>query len=625
MTTAEIIRPPPERDAGQWADDCRILPKESPEPGPWRTDRVPFWRLPYACFSDPAYSEIIVVCGSQMGKTEGMFNIIGHRLDDGPYVPALYIGPTEKQVKSVSKDRVDKMLRSTKSLWDKTERGQRYGVSEKWIAGVRLGFAWAGSATELASNPAGLAVVDERDRMSNDVGGEGDPVEMTRARLKNYPGSKLGVFSTPTTEGASPIWDLLDSGTLHFWAWRCKHCQDMFVPQISLLNWPEGQSVDMAAKAATIACPHCGGIHENSDKHNLNAGGFYIRHRKLNDREPVDDGVIKVLEHYVIDEDPPELSTASFWMSGLASPWASFFDVAKALINAYKSGEQERIQAVINTWGGELFRVKGEAPEWEEVGARRLEYPPMSIPSRQLQVITLGADVQKYGIYYVIRGWGFGNESWLLEEDYLTGETEYDNVWISLGQVLQRPVKDRLIQRAFIDSGYRPGDVHRRPDHAVYTFCRRHPGLAFPTKGHDTQERPLKFNDMDYSPGGGRVIKGGIRICHIDTDYFKRWIHGRINWPEDQPGGWHLHANTSDDYCRQRVAEELVIKSSGRPVWVRRSKDNHFLDCEVGATAAAQSLNIHKLQPVTEASESKTQPENHGQQATQQYSRRELF
>lgn len=560
-----------------------------------------------------------------MSKTEGMLNIIGHRMDDGPYVPALYIGPTEKLVKSISRDRADKMLRSTPSLWDKTARGQSYGISEKWIAGIRLGFAWAGSATELASHPAGLALVDERDRMVDDVGSEGDPVELTRARLKNYPGSKLGVFSTPTIEGASAIWDLLDSGTLHFWSWCCKHCKASFVPQLSLLSWPDGQSVDAAAQAAVVACPHCGGVHENRDKHNLNAGGHYIRHRRLDEREELPKGAQKVLEHYVVDHDPPKLSTASFWMSGLASPWASFFDIARTLINAYKSARQERIQTAINTWGGELFRVRGEAPEWGEVSARRLEYPSLSIPSRQVQLITAGADVQKYGIYYVIRGWGAGMESWLLEEDYLTGETEYDNVWISLGQILQRPVKDMMIQRAFIDSGYRPGDVHRRPDHAVYTFCRRHPGLAFPTKGHDSQERPIKFVDMDYSPGGGKIVKNGVRLCHIDTDYFKRWIHGRIGWPEDQPGGWHLHANTSEEYCRQIVAEELVIKSSGRPVWVRRSKDNHYLDCEVGATAAAHSMNIHKLMPIEERAEAKTEPSIPAGPPGEVYKRNSLF
>ena len=201
---SEIIEPPPDRDAARWADDNRILPPESPEPGPWRTDRAPFWREVYAAFADDYHETIVVVCGSQMGKTEAQFNIFGHRFDDGPYVPAMYVGPTEKQVKSISRDRVDKMLRSTESLWKKTEKGQRYGVGEKWISGVRLGFAWAGSATELASHPAGLIMVDERDRMNNDVSGEGDPVTLCKARAKNFSNKKIGIMSTPTVEGISP-------------------------------------------------------------------------------------------------------------------------------------------------------------------------------------------------------------------------------------------------------------------------------------------------------------------------------------------------------------------------------------------------------------------------------------
>lgn len=583
------------------------------------------WRAIYAAFSDPQYSEIIVVCGSQMSKTEGMFNIIGHRLDDGPYVPALYVGPTEKQVKSISKDRVDKMLRSSQSLWSKTEKGQRYGVFEKWIAGVRLGFAWAGSATELASHPAGLALVDERDRMASDVGGEGDPVSLTRARLKNYPNSKLGVFSTPTVEGASPIWSLLDGGTIEFWAWTCKHCKSPFIPQLALLHWPKGFSADKAAAQAGVVCPYCGGLHETRDKHRLNQNGFYIRHRKLAEKEQAGDGVRVVLEHYVKDEDPQPNSTASFWISGLASPWASFQDIAKVMIDAYASGEQERLQTEINTWGGELFRVKGEAPEWQEVTANRLEYPPATIPNHQIQLITLGADVQKHGIFYVIRGWGFGSESWLLDYDYLTGETEYDDVWVALGSVLQTPIGDRYINRAFIDSGYRPGDAHRRPDHAVYTFSRRFPGVVFPTKGRDTMDQPLRFKDIDYTPGGSRIIKNGIRLCHIDTDYFKRWIHGRVNWPENQPGGWHLHAQVTEEYARQIVAEELIIKASGQAVWVRKSKDNHYLDCEVGATAAAYSLNVHKLQQVTDSKPTETITPSSEPTPESPYSRKTLF
>ena len=565
-------------------------------PGPWRTDITPFWRDIYEAFVDNFHETIVVCCGSQMGKTEAIFNIYGHRFDDGPYVPALYVGPTEKQVKSISRDRVDKMLRSTESLWSKTEKGQRYGVGEKWISGVRLGFAWAGSATELASHPAGLVMVDERDRMDNDVGGEGDPVKLCKARAKNFSNRKIGIFSTPTEEGLSPTWTLLESGEMNFLAFPCMSCLDFFVPHLALLQWPDGCTPDDALNAAYLVCPHCGAMHMNEHKPTMLSSSRYIRHRHIREDERRDD---TVFDKYVPDDDPKPMKTASYWISGLASPWVTFGELAKELIDAYADGSIEVIQGVVNTYGGELFREEGDAPSWEEVFGLRVEISPLTVP-RGCQLITLGADVQKYGIYYVIRGWGYNSESWLIEHDYLAGETEHDAVWQSLRNVIQRPIGDRHIDRVFIDSGYRPGETHVRPDHAVYTFARSLPGTAYPTKGRDVLDKPYYFRSIDYSVGGVQ-IKGGVKLCHVNTDFFKRWVHARIKWPEGQPGGWHIHNETTEDYCRQMVSEELVTRaSSGRKIWVVRNRNNHYFDCEVNAVAAAYSMNVTKLQPLIE-------------------------
>ena len=202
-TTASIIRPPPPRTAAGWADAERILPPESPEPGPWRSSRIPFFIPIMDAFSDPRYRQITGVCGSQMGKTEAQFCILGHRFDDGPYVPALFIGATEKMVRSISKDRFQKMVHSSRGLSAKLERGRREGIMEKFFSGVRFGFAWAGSPTELASHPAGLVLVDEIDRFQMDVGAEGDPIMLAMARTKNYSNAKIGLFSTPTVEGVT--------------------------------------------------------------------------------------------------------------------------------------------------------------------------------------------------------------------------------------------------------------------------------------------------------------------------------------------------------------------------------------------------------------------------------------
>lgn len=632
---AKIMAPPQNRDAGQWADAHRVLPIGSPEPGPWRTDRVPFWREIYRAFADDVHEMVVVVCGSQSGKTESLLNLIGQRFTDGPYVPTIYVGPTEKQVRSMSKDRVDKMLRSTPVLWDRTERGHRYGAFEKFIAGVRLGFAWAGSPTELASHPAGLIVVDERDRMDASTGDEGDPVTLAAARTKNYPHRKVVVTSTPTLEGASPVWALWEEGTMQMWAWPCLGCGMFFVPTIASLVW-EKERIDEqtgevtalapedAAMTARVQCPKCGHRHGTKDKPRLNALGCYLPHRRLGERERSERAV---LGSYVQADAVPARLSASFWISGLASPWPSFESSALKLIHAYRAGEPERLQAVINTEFGELFRVRGEAPAWDEVGACRQEYPPLFIVPG-VQKITLGADVQRDGIYYVIRGWGFNSESWLIAADYLAGETEHDAVWQSLRNVLATPISDRRIDRAFIDSGYRPGDVHRRPDHAVYTFCRSLPGLAYPTKGQDALDTPYLFRAIDYTHGGA-LIKGGVKLCHINTDYFKRWLHARVRWPAGQPGGWHLHAGATEDYCRQIVSEELVLKASGRATWIRRSRQNHYLDAEVCATAAAYSINVHKLLQVAPAAAPRKQQENKAAPLTagaqSSYARRKLF
>lgn len=594
MTAASILEPPPLRTADQWADEHRIFPEGSPEPGPWRSSRVPYTREICRAVSDHRFDTVIAVMGSQMGKTETELNILGHRFSDGPFVPSLYVGPTEKQVRSMSNDRFQKMIESTPVLYDRLEKGHRDKVTEKFIGGIRMGFAWAGSATELASHPAGLVLVDERDRMDNDVGGEGDPVEMLRARISNYPGGKLVVVSTPTVEGASPIWKLYEEGTMMKWAWPCPFCGEYFVPRLELVVWDKNVDIKTASESARMVCDQCGteGV-EEKHKYEMNQHGQFVPH-VLNAKG----------EHVRVDEPTPN-STASFWVSGLASPWVTINKRTERILNAYQSKEPERIQASINTGFGELFKEDGEAPEWQEVAGLITDREPLTLPPGT-GMITLGADVQKYGIYYTIRVWS-SKQSWKIKSDYLVGETEYDDVWLQLDRIVTMEIQGRKIDRAFVDSGYKPGrDSYRRPDHMVYKFARRHMGLVYPTKGHDTQDKPLKTSKIDVTLSG-RTIKGGLTLWHVDTDHFKSWLHSRIRTPEGMSPDFHLDKGTDEDYCRQLVNEQLIIKPSGRRVWVEKGA-NHYLDCEVLARGAAVSLQVHALKDAVPHTEQAAAP-----------------
>lgn len=542
-------------------------------------------------FSERRPETIVVVCGSQMGKTEALLCVVGHRFDDGPYMPALWVAPTERMVKTISNDRLDAMLRSTPDLWNKTQKGRAYKLQEKWIGNIRLGFAHAGSASELAMNPAGLVLVDERDRMISDVAGEGDPLILAMARTKNFAGAKVGVTSTPTLEGASPIWSLWEEGTREQWAWPCPHCADLFVPRLSLLRWPEKATPAQARAKARVVCPHCGGELTDRHKAQANRWGQFIPHQVDADgRElPV--------------EDLPDNSLHSFWISGLCSPWITFGQLAEKLVGAYRSGEQERIQSVVNTYGGEVFRITGDAPEWETVMERRADYDPGIVPD-DVQLITIGVDVQKDRLYWVARGWGFNAESWGLGEGILWGDSAYDGVWVALGRLIKAPInpgeaskggqyRPQFAHRVFVDSGYRPGRKWQRPENVIYAFARRYPGLVFPTKGQQTMDVPLRAKQVDVT-AQGRLVRGGVKLWHINTHTAKSNLYAKIRAPADEPGAFHCHRQITEDYAKQLTSEELLVKASGKVVWMEKG-DNHYLDCEVLSWAAALSLNVYQL------------------------------
>ena len=529
-------------------------------------------------FDGDLYSMIIGSCGSQMGKSEIMLNIFGKRFDDGPRVPAIMVQPNEKLTRSFSNDRVGKMLATAKSLLKKVDRGNKDKVTEKFIAGIRWGFAWAGSATELASHPAGLCILDEVDRMASNVKGEGDPVVLIGARLKNYHNSKLGAFSTPTIWPGSKITMLWYSGTKGMWSWECPHCHDFFVPQSKWLKWPDKAKVDQIEAEAHVECPHCSGKITDIHKIKMNRDGRYEYHEII---DP--------------DADEPELNpigpipeknrTASFWISGLCSPWQTFGEIAVQLATAYRSGDQETIKAALNTYCGECYQIKGVGHKWDALRDLIGAYEPGTLPEG-VQLITLGADVHDLNIYYVIRGWGHNQESWKLESGIIYGETEFDPVWNTLAQVMGKLFDGMPIKRAFVDSGYNTSQV--------YKFSRRFPGLVYPTKGQEKLARPLTMAKVDLSVGG-KIMKGGIRLYHIDTGYFKGWLFSRYKWPVTESGAFHLDSDTDDDYLKQITAEQLVTFDSGKSSWEPIRQENHYLDCETGAAAAAHSLHVHSL------------------------------
>lgn len=572
-------------------------------PGPRDPGLTPYVIEFERAFDSVSHTVICLVCGSQMGKSETVLDVIGHRFDQRP-TPTLYVGPSQDFIVDEIEPRVMELINTAPTLAKKLSRGKKNKRFRKVIGGVGLKFAWAGSATQLSGTTAGLVMVDEYDRMMGDVKGEGDPLELTKARGFTFRDRKYGVTSTPKTgvidletdpntglefwkkmppdDIESPIWKLFQSGTRHHFAWPCPACGEFFIPRFAQLTWPKDATPADALESAHCTCPRCGGVIEEHHKADLNARGVYVAPGQR--VEP--DGTVV--------GDPPKSTTKSFWVSGLCSPFVTFGERARDYLEAKASGDLEKLQTVINTGFGELWApTGGDAPEWTEVARRRQPYRLGDLPAGTVH-LTCGVDVQKSRLVYAIRAWGPRATSWLVERGELHGDTHEEEVWEDLADLIETPIHGLMIRRALIDSGFRPGKPWAVPVNRVYEFCRRHARVASPSKGRATQSTPIRKSKIEVTQKGS-ARKFSLELLLVDTDWAKSSVHEHIKYPETALGAWLLPEDVEDAYCKAMVSEARIKTPSGKVQWLQISRENHFLDCEALNWAAGHLLNVQRI------------------------------
>ena len=130
------------------------------------------------------------------------------------------------------------------------------------------------------------------------------------------------------------------------------------------------------------------------------------------------------------------------------------------------------------------------------------------------------------------------------------------------------------------------------------------PFVVFGTKGASHTRtldlKRIKISRIDTFPRSNKPIPGGLEIRLLDTSQYKGLIHWRLERKEGESQRFFLHAETGEDYARQLLAEELCKDRKGKQYWKRVRRDNHYLDCEVGAAACADREWLPSLQMMAE-------------------------
>jgi len=580
--------PPEDITVSGWADSHRVLHAlTSAEAGQWSTDRTPYLRGIMNAFSDPVVEQITIASSTQVGKTETILNAIAYSIDQDPG-PALMVMPREDDCVSMSTRRVRPMIESCERLKRHlSEKKSDNRQKEIRFVGSMLYFAGANSPADLASRPIRYLFADEVDKYPAFSGREADPVALAIERTRTFWNRKIVLTSTPTTRDGY-IWREFEKSDQCLYYVPCPRCHEFQALEFRAIHWPEDER-DPARirdhRLAVYRCIECGSeIADNEKPRMLRAGGWVPEGTKIGR-----DGTVRGIE---------PVSHRGFRINCLYSPWINWSDVAAKFLEA--KDNVPLLLNFVNSWLGYVWEEQAEKIDPEALAARADSYERGTVPDGAV-VLVAGVDVQADSFYYVIRAFGYGERSWLIE----AGQIE---TWEGLirhvfqGDFPGASGGQHRVRLTCIDSGYRTDEVYR--------VCREWLELARPVKGQQRMAsvpiRAVKI-DRDF---GGAPIRGSVRLWHVDTSHFKDKLVRLQGTPDDQPGAWRLHRDPGEDYLRQVTAEHKILKRNKqtgltKSEWVPKpgGGPNHWLDCEVYATAAADMLAVYTLKDGTQGDE----------------------
>ena len=577
---------PVKMTVSEWSDQFRRLEvKTSAEPGQWATARTPYLKGIMDAFTDPYVDEITVMAASQVGKTEAMYNMLGFIIDQDPG-PTLMVSPRADDAKSVSYNRVRPMIECSPVLSKYIPiNTDDITKLEYHFDRMILYFAGSNSPADLASRPIRYLFLDEVDKYPKFSGREADPIKLASERQKTFWNKKTVKVSTPTTREGYIFreYDKSDQRRFHV---PCPHCGKKQVLLFGQIKWPKEESSAERIKNNRLAwyeCGHCKKRIDDIHKQKMMLAGEWISEKGEHNRN------------------------RGFWVSSLYSPWLTWSDIASEFLKS--KDYVELLMNFVNSWLAEVWEEKIEETTVDKVRNLARDYDQGVVPDEVL-VLTAGVDVQKDHFYYVIRGWGYYEESWLIRAD----RVEYwDDIIDCLFKTEYRRVSSAETLNVYmscIDSGFRTDEVYR--------FCREWPDKTKAIKGLEeiTGGRFYRANKIDINSRTGAVIPGGLALWNLNVTQYKDKINRLVT--SKNPGKWHIFKNPADDYLMQFTSEHKVLirnRTTGKAkeVWQKKKEAaaNHYLDAEVYALAAAdiiRALNMRKEdaprvhQPVTDES-----------------------
>lgn len=535
-----------------WADTYRRLSSESSaEQGDFKISRTPYLKEPLEKFTQEGVAGIVLMLGSQLGKSETLNNIVGWIIHINQ-CPTMLVQPTETLAVEYSKERITPMLRDTPVLAEIMKTSRDNSIKFKTFPGGFLSFRGTGAANKLASKPICIALCDEIDRFI--ITKEGDPLTLIRKRLQTFrDDARLFLSGTPTIKGSSPIENEYMNSTQGEWYVPCPECGEYVT-----FSWDRMKFSEENKEEPTMQCPIC----ETYNTEELWKG------------DGQKNGCWKYKEK--------DKRMWGYKLSALASPWVTWKEIVAEYLE--KKNNIEKLKAFYNTVLAETWDLDyKEAIGYEELFNRRERYDELP---EEVGVIALAIDCQDKWFQLEYVGYGRKMESWGLGAHRVIGNLSETSTWEKLDAYINKTFTNSKTGRTLgveitvIDTGGHYTDeaydfISPRQDRAVYGIK----GIGGDRPGYN----------------GAKMTKcGRVNLISLGVNNLKSTVHARLLINKPGEGYCHFSSNPrhgyDEEFFKSLTSEVKKINKRGKIVFEQIRARNEALDVRgyiIGALLAA--------------------------------------
>lgn len=580
---ADALRPDAKIWVDEWAEANRILPPDTPEPGPYRNRRTPYLiDIQRTMSPGSPYREGWWMKPHQVGGSVTGENLIGSWICTAAG-SILVIFPTLDDGKQWELTRFEPMRANTRALRRRIRAADVKGsdntkLRKKYPGGV-MRLVGANRVGALKSATIRYVKFEEPDEYP--ILEQGTVTGLAIARTANF-GRKAKIYGdgTPTFEGRSEIQRQVLRGDQRKWH---MHCPDCGLAQP--LVWPQLKWIDGDPASARYACIACGAL---NDETTWKANNYGPRLPGMTEAEAKAAG-LAYWEATAVGE--PGVAS---WLGleALAAPvgWRPWAGLVVDWLGA--QGDEDNLKTFVNNMRGLPYAstVRSEI-DASQLQQRAEQYDVMTCPAGGL-ICLAGVDTQDNRLAVVIRAFGRGEQSWGVWHGEIFGDTSAPETWAKLRELLDAPIRHASGQTMRVDAAAIDAGGHRGED--VYAFCRdaqlrgRH---WFAIRGAKSYDAPKLGRPKTITfTWRGQPVPGGAELRFVGTQAIKNLIDSRLKLTLDGGGKYHFPLGFTEDYYKQVRSERREWRrdmQGHKALWWVPGKDrNEYWDCEVYVYAA---------------------------------------